>query len=313
MSLKTTTSSARVSSHYWPTTTFRSCAAGTGAEALQLLKRLPFDCCVVDLRLPDMTGFELLETMQGDRSLRDLPIVVFTGKELTAEEEARLKVVAKSIVLKDVQSPERLFDETALFLHRVVAELPQTKRDMIERLHGSNEVLRHRRVLVVDDDIRNIFALTTVLENHEMEVVLLTPGTVAYCLGRAADRVSLRLRLVGLEQPVGVSRPGTAGTECSLHHRLSSGRSRSSLSRRRRLCGHRARSARRRSCATPRSLPAGAQVRLGVERARVVRVGPIGKRTRMRNHVFAPFCVRGSSNSSSPRSSSTLPRASRSG
>ena len=74
-----------------------------------------------------MTGFELLETMQGDRSLRDLPIVVFTGKELTAEEEARLKVVAKSIVLKDVQSPERLFDETALFLHRVVAELPQTK------------------------------------------------------------------------------------------------------------------------------------------------------------------------------------------
>ena len=154
-------------------------AAGTGADALQLLKDSPFDCCVVDLRLPDMTGFELLETMQGDRSLRDLPIVVFTGKELTAGEEARLKVVAKSIVLKDVQSPERLFDETALFLHRVVAELPQTKRDMIERLHGSNEVLRHRRVLVVDDDIRNIFALTTVLENHEMEVVSATNGRQA--------------------------------------------------------------------------------------------------------------------------------------
>jgi CheY-like chemotaxis protein len=151
-------------------------AAGTGAEALTLLRQTPFDCCVVDLRLPDMTGFELLEMMQGDRSLRDLPIVVFTGKELTAEEEARLKVVAKSIVLKDVQSPERLFDETALFLHRVVAELPQSKRDMIERLHGSNDVLRHRKVLVVDDDIRNIFALTTVLENHEMEVVSATNG-----------------------------------------------------------------------------------------------------------------------------------------
>jgi len=154
-------------------------AAATGAEALKLLRDNAFDCCVVDLRLPDMTGFELLERMQGDPSLSDLPIVVFTGKELTPEEEGRLKVVAKSIVLKDVQSTERLFDETALFLHRVVAELPQTKRDMIERLHGSNDVLRHRKVLVVDDDIRNIFALTTVLENHEMEVVSATNGRQA--------------------------------------------------------------------------------------------------------------------------------------
>jgi CheY-like chemotaxis protein len=130
----------------------------------------------VDLRLPDMTGFELLETIQNNTKWRDLPIVVFTGKELTPEEEARLKVVAKSVVLKDVQSTERLFDETALFLHRVVADLPEAKRDMIDRLHGSGEVLRHRKVLVVDDDIRNIFALATVLENHEMEVVSATNG-----------------------------------------------------------------------------------------------------------------------------------------
>ena len=108
-----------------------------------------------------------------------MPIVVFTGKELTAEEEARLRVVAKSIVVKDVQSPERLFDETALFLHRVVSELPQAKRDMIDRLHGSNDVLRHRKVLVVDDDVRNIFALTSVLENHEMEVLSATNGRQA--------------------------------------------------------------------------------------------------------------------------------------
>jgi CheY-like chemotaxis protein len=150
-----------------------------GAEALRLLKESPFDCCVVDLRLPDMSGFELLETMQSDAGLRDLPIVVFTGKELTPDEEARLKVVAKSIVLKDVQSPERLFDETALFLHRVVSDLPVSKRELIERLHGSNEVLRHRKVLVVDDDIRNIFALTTVLENHDMEVVSAANGRQA--------------------------------------------------------------------------------------------------------------------------------------
>ncbi len=151
----------------------------TGAEALEILTESSFDCCVVDLRLPDMTGFELLETMQSDPALRDVPIVVFTGKELSSDEEARLRVVAKSIVVKDVQSPERLFDETALFLHRVVSDLPQGKRDMIERLHGSNDVLRHRKVLVVDDDVRNIFALTSVLENHEMEVLSATNGRQA--------------------------------------------------------------------------------------------------------------------------------------
>ena len=154
-------------------------AVATGAEALGTLTESSFDCCVVDLRLPDMTGFELLETMQSNPAVRDVPIVVFTGKELTSEEEARLRVVAKSVVVKDVQSPERLFDETALFLHRVVSELPQAKRDMIDRLHGSNDVLRHRKVLVVDDDVRNIFALTSVLENHEMEVLSATNGRQA--------------------------------------------------------------------------------------------------------------------------------------
>src|SRR5262249_55199736 len=139
-------------------------AVATGEEALQTLNESVFDCCVVDLRLPDMTGFQLLETMQTSSTLRDCPIVVFTGKELTSEEETRLRRVATSIVLKDVQSTERLFDETALFLHRVVADLPPGKRDMIDRLHNSNEVLRHRKVLVVDDDVRNIYALTSVLE-----------------------------------------------------------------------------------------------------------------------------------------------------
>jgi len=151
-------------------------AVATGTDALSTLRADPFDCCVVDLRLPDMTGFELLDLMQDDDSLRQVPVVVFTGKELSSDEEARLKMAAKSIVLKDVQSPERLFDETALFLHRVVADLPDSKRQMLERLHGSNDVLRHRKVLVVDDDARNIFALTTVLENQEMDVISATNG-----------------------------------------------------------------------------------------------------------------------------------------
>jgi CheY-like chemotaxis protein len=134
---------------------------------------------VVDLRLPDMTGFELLERMQQEPGLRDTPVVVFTGKELSEDEEMKLKTLAKSVVIKDVQSPERLLDETALFLHRVVTALPEPKRTMLERLHGSNEVLRGRRVLVVDDDARNIFALTSVLENHDMEVVTATNGRQA--------------------------------------------------------------------------------------------------------------------------------------
>jgi len=153
--------------------------AGSGEAALNAMRRQPFDCVVLDLRLPDMTGFELLERVREDRALASVPVVVFTGKELAAEEQARLNSMAKSIVLKDVQSPERLLDETALFLHRVVTQLPAGKQAMLERLHNSSEVLRGRKVLIVDDDARNIFALTSVLENHEVEVVSATNGRQA--------------------------------------------------------------------------------------------------------------------------------------
>jgi CheY-like chemotaxis protein len=140
-----------------------------------------------------MTGFELLDRMQDEVALRSVPVVVFTGKELSNDEEARLKLAAKSIVLKDVQSPERLFDETALFLHRVVADLPDGKRHMLERLHGSNDVLRRRKVLVVDDDARNIFALTTVLENQDMDVISATNGRQAIELLQQAPEISVVL------------------------------------------------------------------------------------------------------------------------
>jgi HAMP domain-containing protein/signal transduction histidine kinase/DNA-binding response OmpR family regulator len=153
--------------------------AASGGEALQTLDDQSIDCMVLDLRLPDMTGFELLDRVRANAALADLPVVVFTGKELSAEEQAQLRTVAKSIILKDVQSPERLLDETALFLHRVVTDLPPEKQAMLQRLHGSNEVLRSRKVLVVDDDARNIFALTSLLENQEMEVISTTNGRSA--------------------------------------------------------------------------------------------------------------------------------------
>ena len=154
-------------------------AVATGGAALEALLDKSFDCVVLDLHLPDMTGFELLEKMHANPALADVPVVVFTGKDLSAEEQTRLKAMAKSIVLKDVQSPERLLDETALFLHRIVTDLPPEKQRMLERLHGSNEVLRGRKILVVDDDARNIFALTSLLENQEMDVLSATNGRSA--------------------------------------------------------------------------------------------------------------------------------------
>jgi HAMP domain-containing protein/CheY-like chemotaxis protein/signal transduction histidine kinase len=168
-------------------------AVGTGTEAMAALVDQSFECCVVDLRLPDMTGFELLDLIQTEPSLKDLPIVVFTGKDLSPTEEAKLRTVAKTILLKDVRSPERLFDETALFLHRVVADLPETKRRMLEVLHGSNEALRDRSVLVVDDDVRNIFALSSLLETQGMNVVTATNGRDAVELLQRNEQLSVVL------------------------------------------------------------------------------------------------------------------------
>jgi CheY-like chemotaxis protein/signal transduction histidine kinase/HAMP domain-containing protein len=167
--------------------------AGTGEEAINLLLDRPFDCCVLDLRLPDMTGFALMEKLQGDPNLREIPIVVFTGKDLSHDDVQQLQTMAKSVLIKDVQSPERLFDETALFLHRVVSTLPETKRLMLDRLHASNEVLRGRKVLVVDDDARNIFALTTLLENQDMKVVSTTNGRQAIELLQQQPDISVVL------------------------------------------------------------------------------------------------------------------------
>ncbi|HET9716059.1 MAG TPA: HAMP domain-containing protein [Pseudolabrys sp.] len=152
---------------------------GTGRGALAMLRQNPADCVVLDLRLPDMSGFEVLEELASDAQLSEVPVVVFTGRELSAEEDAKLHRMARSIVVKGVESPERLLDETSLFLHRVVTDLPPQKQRMLERLNSSDEDLVGRTALLVDDDARNIFALSSVLERRGMKVLTATTGNEA--------------------------------------------------------------------------------------------------------------------------------------
>jgi CheY-like chemotaxis protein len=167
--------------------------AGTGAEAVAALHKEAFDCIVLDLRLPDITGFELLEQFRADASLSEIPVVVFTGRELSAHEEAQLQTMARSIVVKGVESPERLLDETALFLHRVVTDLPPAKQRMLERLTNSDEDLVGRVVLLVDDDARNIFALSSVLERRGMHVLTATTGADAISLVEETPELAIVL------------------------------------------------------------------------------------------------------------------------
>jgi HAMP domain-containing protein/CheY-like chemotaxis protein len=167
--------------------------AGTGAEALSVLRQDPCDCIVLDLRLPDMTGFEVLEELRADSNLSDVPVVVFTGRELSAEEDAQLHTMARSIVVKGVESPERLLDETALFLHRIVTDLPAEKQRMLERLNSSDEDLVGRTVLLVDDDARNIFALSSVLERRGMHVLTATTGREAIALAESTPDLAIVL------------------------------------------------------------------------------------------------------------------------
>jgi HAMP domain-containing protein/CheY-like chemotaxis protein len=171
----------------------------TGHDALKMLREDPPDCVVLDLKLPDISGFEVLEKMRDEASLADIPVVVFTGRELSSEEDAVLHTMARSVVVKGVESPERLLDETALFLHRVVSDLPAEKQTMLARLHNSDEDLVGRTVLLVDDDPRNIFALSSVLERRGMRVLTATTGSEAIeVIERTSD---LKIVLMDIMMP----------------------------------------------------------------------------------------------------------------
>jgi HAMP domain-containing protein/CheY-like chemotaxis protein/signal transduction histidine kinase len=167
--------------------------ASTGREALDAMRSDPADCVVLDLKLPDISGFDVLQEMRNDSQLSDIPVVVFTGRELSAEEDMQLHTMARSIVVKGVESPERLLDETSLFLHRVVTDLPPEMQRMLDRLNSSDEDLAGRTVLLVDDDARNIFALSSVLERRGMRVLTATTGKEAIQLVESTPSLALVL------------------------------------------------------------------------------------------------------------------------
>jgi CheY-like chemotaxis protein len=151
--------------------------AADGGEALAKLNAESFDCVVVDLMLPDMSGFELIDKIRAQHT--HMPIIVYTGKDLSKDEEEKLNRMAQTTIVKDVRSPERLYDQTALWLHRDASQLPEDKRELLRRLHDPNAILAGKKVLIVDDDVRNIFAMTSMLERFKMDVLSAETGRVA--------------------------------------------------------------------------------------------------------------------------------------
>jgi CheY-like chemotaxis protein len=168
-------------------------AVGSSEEALGALNRKAFDCMVLDLKLPGTTGFSLLENVKKEERFRNLPVIIYTGKDLTRRDETRLRKYAQTIIVKDVSSPERLLEETSLFLHRVEARMPPQQRRIIEQLHSADVMFEGKKVLLVDDDVRNVFALTSALESRGMQVIYAENGREGIASLQAEPGVDLVL------------------------------------------------------------------------------------------------------------------------
>jgi len=151
----------------------------SAGECLEILRDSTFDCMVLDLSLPDASGFSLLKTLSEEDSYAFPPVIVYTGRDLSSEEEQQLRRYSKSIIIKGAKSPERLLDEVTLFLHQVVADLPADKRMLIEKAKHRDAALEDRLILIVEDDIRNIFALTSVLEPRGAKIEIARNGREA--------------------------------------------------------------------------------------------------------------------------------------
>ncbi|MBE1446221.1 response regulator [Paenibacillus sp. OAS669] len=174
-------------------------SASGGAEAWEELKKQSFDCMVIDMGPTDLAEFELLDRIKSEEGLRRLPIVIYTQHRWDSKERLRLKKYAESIIIKDVKSPERLLDETAMFLHRVEARLPEAKRRILQKLHSKEAVFAGKKVLLVDDDIRNVFALSNLLEGYDMQVSFAETGKQA--LERLSESPDIDLVLMDIMMP----------------------------------------------------------------------------------------------------------------
>jgi CheY-like chemotaxis protein len=169
------------------------CTVGTGAEAARLLRQKVFDCLIVDLELPDMSGEELLRELSAEEGFAFPPVIVHASRDLTREEEEKLLRYSRSIIIKSARSPERLLDEVTLFLHKVESELSSERRSMLRLARSRDRALENRKILVVDDDVRNIFAITSVLESRGATVEIGRNGVDAVARLEAMDDIDLVL------------------------------------------------------------------------------------------------------------------------
>jgi CheY-like chemotaxis protein len=167
----------------------QSVAVATGDEALTELRSAHFDCMVVDLGLPDMSGFDLIERLKKELGLYDLPVIVYTAKELSPKEETRLRRLAETVIIKDARSPERLLAETALYLHRSHDRLKESQRRVLEEQEKTDPSLSGKKILIIDDDVRNIFSLTSLLERYNMQIIYAENGRDGIDLLKSAPDV----------------------------------------------------------------------------------------------------------------------------
>jgi CheY-like chemotaxis protein len=157
----------------------KTTGVGTASECLELLKKETFDCMVLDLSLPDASGYSLLETLSGEEAYSFPPVIVYTGRDLSSDQEQQLRRYSRSIIIKGAKSPERLLDEVTLFLHQVVSDLPAEQQKMIKKSKNRDAILEGRRILIVEDDIRNIYSLSNILEPRGAVVQIARNGKEA--------------------------------------------------------------------------------------------------------------------------------------
>jgi len=172
--------------------------ATTGAEAKQMLAKEDFDCIILDLGLPDIAGSELLREMKNDDDF-NTPVIIHTARELTAAERTTLDALAGSIIVKDTKSMDKLLDDSSLFLHRVAADLPDAKKEMVKRLHDREAILVNKKILIVDDDMRNVFSLVSILEDKGIDTLVAENGKIA--LQRLQENPDIDLVLMDIMMP----------------------------------------------------------------------------------------------------------------